>query len=146
MKNPIKYTIAALTLGLALPGVRAQTTNTSPPPPAPSSEHEEHHKGPRGENLKHLTEKLSLTQDQQTKIKPIIEDEKKSLDALRDDTTVAKDAKRAKFTEIRKTHREQIRALLTPEQLKKYDGLKEERGPGGPGGTGAPDASKPPVE
>ena len=134
MKSPIKFAIAALAIGLAIPASRAQDTATTPPPP-PAGEHEGHHKGPRGDGLKFFTEKLGLTQDQQAKIKPILEDEKKSLDALHDDTTVAKDAKRAKFVEIRKTHREQIRALLTPEQQKKLDTLKEEhgRGPGGPG-------------
>ena len=131
MNSPIKYTIAALILGLALPGVRAQDT-TTPPPPPPAGEHEGHHKGPHGDTLKFFTEKLGLTPDQQTKIKPILEDEKKALDALHTDASVAKDAKREKFMEIRKAHREQIRALLTPEQQKKLDELKEGRGPGGP--------------
>ena len=140
MKSPIKFTIAALALGLAIPASRAQDTNTPPPPP-PSAEHEGHHRGPRGDGLKFFTEKLGLTQDQQAKIKPILEDERKSLDALHDDSSLAKEAKRAKFVEIRKTHREQIRALLTPEQQKKLDELREERGRG-PGGPAEPKEPK----
>ena len=138
MKSPIKFTIAALALGLAIPAARAQDAGTPPPPPPPpAGEHGAMHKerGPRGDGLKFFTEKLGLTQDQQAKIKPILADQKKALDTLGDDASIEKGAKRAKSMEIRKAHREQIRALLTPEQQKKLDELKEEhgRGPGGPG-------------
>jgi len=142
MKSPIKLAIAVLALVVAIPVSRAQEAGTPPPPPpSPAGEHEGHHKGPRAENLKFLTEKLSLTPDQQAKVKVIIEDEKKAGAAVRGDAALDKDAKRAKMMEIRKSHREQIRAVLTPEQQKKLDELKEERGHG-PG----PDAPKEPKE
>jgi len=143
MKSPIKLAIATLALVLAIPVSRAQEAGTPPPPPPPppAGEHEGHHKGPRAENLKFLTEKLSLTQDQQAKIKVIIEDEKKAGAVVRKDAALEKDAKWAKIAEIRKSHREQIRALLTPEQQKKLDELKEEHGHG-PG----PEAPKEPKE
>jgi Spy/CpxP family protein refolding chaperone len=129
MKNPIKFAIAALALGLAIPAARAQDTGTPPPPP-PAGEHEGHHKGPRGDLLKFYTEKLSLTVDQQAKVKPIVDDQKKALEALHNDATVDKDAKWTKSQEIVKAHHDQIRPLLTPEQQTKFDALKD--GPGGP--------------
>jgi Spy/CpxP family protein refolding chaperone len=140
MKSPIKLAIATLALVVALPLSRAQETGTPPPPPPPpAGEHEAHPKGPRGENIKFLTEKLALTQDQQTKVKAILEDERKAGAAVRGDAALDKDAKRAKMMEIRKSHREQIRAVLTPEQQKKLDELKEEHGHGpGPGAPKEP--------
>jgi Spy/CpxP family protein refolding chaperone len=81
-----------------------------------------------------LAEKLNLTDDQKAKLKPIIEDEMKAMHAVREDKSLDRKAKWGKIEEIRKAHREQIRALLTPEQQKKLDELKEEHGPrpGGP--------------
>jgi len=135
MKSPIKFAIAALALGVVLPSSRAQDAGTPPPPP-PAGEHEGRRAGPRGDQLKFYTEKLNLTPDQQAKVKPILEDQKKALEALREDASVDRDAKRAKFQEIDKAHRDQIRALLTPEQQAKLDAIKE--GPGGPGGPRKP--------
>jgi Spy/CpxP family protein refolding chaperone len=120
--------IAALSLGLAAPIILAQDA----PPPPPKGEHEGHHKGPR-DPLKMLTEKLNLTADQQAKLKPIAEEQKKALDAVRDDASLEKDAKKAKAKEIWQAYQPKIRALLTPEQQVKFDEMKEDmgRGPGG---------------
>lgn len=79
-----------------------------------------------------LAEKLALTPDQQTKIKPILEEEFKAIKAIMDDKSLDREARRTKIDEIRKAHREQIKPLLNPEQLKKLEELKEDRGPGGP--------------
>jgi Spy/CpxP family protein refolding chaperone len=135
MKSPIKFTIAALSLGLAVASTQAQDAGAPPPPPGEhGGPHEGMRKGPRGDRLKMLAEKLGLTEDQKAKIKPIVEDEMQAGKAVRDDASLSKEAKQEKMEEIRKTHRAQIRALLTPEQQAKLDELKEEmgRGPGGP--------------
>ena len=125
MKNMIKLPIIALSLCVALSAARAQNT-TNPSPPIPPGEQEIQH-GPRGGRLEMLSEKLGLTADQKSKISPILDDERQSLRALHHNSALDKDAKRAKMEEIQKTHREQIRAVLTPEQQKKFDELKEER-------------------
>lgn len=138
-----KLPLIAVALALAFPSVRADD-NTCPPPPPPSGEHGPEHKGGQHPRLKFLAEKLGLTEDQKTKIKAILEDEMKAGRAIHEDKALDKKAKWAKMEENRKTHREQIRAVLTPEQQKKFDELKEEHGhqPGGPGKP-APDAPKP---
>ena len=133
MKSMIKLPLVAVAFAMAIPFTQAQDAGTPPPPP-PAGEHGKHegHKGPGGDTLKFLTEKLSLTPEQQAKIKPITDDQKKALDAVKADTALEKDAKRTKSAEIMKAHMEQIKPLLTPEQLKKFEEMKEERGPGGP--------------
>jgi Spy/CpxP family protein refolding chaperone len=122
MKSP-KLFVASLALltGLASPFLRAQ------PSDAPSTKE---HAGPRGggmgPDLKAIAEKLELTEDQKAKAKPIIEDEKKALEALRADTSLERPAKRAKAMEIHRAHADQFRALLTPEQVTKLDAMKDE--------------------
>src|SRR5260370_10657774 len=49
--------------------------------------------------LKMLTEKLNLTEDQQAKLKPILEDESKQMKAVHDDTSLAPADRRAKMKE-----------------------------------------------
>lgn len=129
----LKLPLIALAALLAIPATRADQTTPATPPPA--GEHGPEHKGHRGDRLKMLAEKLDLSDDQKAKIKPIIEDEVKSAKAVHEDASLDRKAKWAKIEEIRKAHREQIKALLTPDQVKKLEELKEERGPrpGGPG-------------
>jgi Spy/CpxP family protein refolding chaperone len=87
-----------------------------------------------------LTKHLSLTTDQQTQVKAILDDQGKQMGALRNDTTVSGDDKRAKMMSIRKSSQDKIRATLTDDQKTKYDAMlaemqerMKERG-GGPGG------------
>ena len=78
-----------------------------------------------GERLARMTERLNLTEAQQARIKPIIEDEGKQLKALRDDTSLTRDQKREKFREISTVTFANIDAVLTPEQQKKHVELRE---------------------
>ena len=79
------------------------------------------------ERLKTLTEKLSLTEEQQGKIKAIFEKNMPKLKELRADTALSKEDRRAKLMEIRKAEAQEIRAVLTPEQQGK---MKEMRAAG----------------
>lgn len=89
--------------------------------------------------LKRLTEQLNLTQDQQDKIKPILEDQQKQMQDLRNDTSVEGQDRFAKMREIRKSHMDQIRGILTSDQQTKFDEMQKrmmERGRRGPGEGG----------
>jgi Spy/CpxP family protein refolding chaperone len=98
--------------------------------------------GPRGGGagqLEMLTKRLDLTADQQAKVKTIQEDSGKQMMALRNDTTMSQDDKRAKMMDLRKSSSDKIRAILTDDQKTKYDALQaemrermKERGQGGP--------------
>lgn len=78
--------------------------------------------------LKMLTEKLSLTEAQQTKIKAILEDERTAMDVLRETAgDTDREQIRTQAEALRKTYREQIRAVLTADQQKIFDELKPAR-------------------
>ncbi len=88
-----------------------------------------------GERLKELADKLGLTDAQKEQIKPIIQDEAQAMKELWEDNSIDGAAKRAQMMEIRKAHREQIAAILTPEQQAKLKDIREQRVP-------APDGKK----
>ena len=99
------------------------------------------------DRLKRMTETLGLTQDQQDKIKAIIE---KNAPAMKE--LMAKgyqnltDEDKAKMKELMTAQKDAIDAVLTQEQKDKAKAEMEKRGAGrrgGPGGPGAkPEAPK----
>jgi Spy/CpxP family protein refolding chaperone len=79
------------------------------------------------DQLARLTKALTLTDDQQAKIKPILEDEHKKIQALFQDQSVQKADKQSKMKDIRDAANTAIKAILTPDQSTKYDQLLQER-------------------
>ncbi len=95
------------------------------------------------EQLKRITKDFNLTTDQQAKIKPILVDEQKKMDDLRNDSGADRQTMRGKMMQIRQDTNDQVRALLDDKQKEKFDKEEQERadqtqnrrgGPGGPGG------------
>jgi Spy/CpxP family protein refolding chaperone len=76
--------------------------------------------------LKMLTEKLNLTEDQQAKLKPILEDQSKQMKALHDDASLAPADKHAKMKELHESSTEKINAVLTADQQTKWKQMKQE--------------------
>ncbi|HJT71329.1 MAG TPA: hypothetical protein VJ731_14110 [Terriglobales bacterium] len=70
---------------------------------------------------------LNLTEDQKTKLRPIIMEENQQMEALRNDTSMTQDQKIAKANQIRADASPKIKAVLTPEQLEKLAQLQRER-------------------
>lgn len=75
--------------------------------------------------LQELSSELNLTDDQKTQIKGIVQDEVQQLKAVHDDASLSPDQKKAKVTEIRQSHKSQMSSILTPEQQKKLETIKE---------------------
>lgn len=91
--------------------------------------------------LDRLNKELNLTQDEQDKIKPILEDQQKQMEALRNDSSVQGQDRFAKMRDIRKDHNDQIRNVLTPDQQTKFDEMQKrmmERGGRRGGGNPPP--------
>lgn len=84
--------------------------------------------------LKMLDEHVTLTDAQKEKIKPIYEEQRKELQALRKDESLAREDRWTKSREIMKKYSAQVRAQLTPEQQAKYDKMIEEMVAHRPGG------------
>ena len=126
--SKLLLSLFALAAFAAAPVIRAEDTPATPP--AAGAEHKE--KGPRGDRLKEIVGKLDLTDDQKAKIKPIVEDAMKATKAVREDTTLDKDAKREKLMEIFKSHVDQIVPILTADQQAKLKALREKARPSKP--------------
>ena len=63
-----------------------------------------------------LNNQVTLSADQQDKAKPIIDKHVADLEALKNDTTLDKDAKKAKVVELRKQYVDDINGILTPQR------------------------------
>jgi protein CpxP len=80
------------------------------------------------ENADRLADELGLSDDQRAKLRPLFEQERAELEALRADSTLAKPDRRAKAGEIHRKYRELRHAILTPEQRVKADKLRDDFG------------------
>ncbi len=93
------------------------------------------------QRLQMMTKQLSLTSDEQAKIKPILEDEQKKMEDLRNDSTLSRQDRFQKMRDIREDSSKQIRSNLDDTQQKKFDEMQkqqqkrmqERRSSGGPG-------------
>lgn len=75
----------------------------------------------------------SLSSEQKTKIEAVIAKQREQMQALQN---ASQEERGAKMREIMQAGRTEIRAVLTPEQQKKFDEMPTGRGQGGGGGGG----------
>src|SRR6516225_247495 len=85
--------------------------------------------GQAGEGLqmKELTEKLQLNEQQQKALTPVVAQRDKALKALKADTSSSKLQKLRKLEAIQTNFKSQASKVLTPEQSKKLEALQAER-------------------
>ena len=126
----------AILLAIALP--LAMVAQTEAPPAPPQGQMGEHHDhmgrmgGPISaqQHLDHLSQMLSLTDDQKAKIKPILEDINTQSESLRKDTSLSPQDRHTKMRDLHEKSMTQIRGLLTPDQQAKLDSMKQHEGMG----------------
>ena len=106
----------------------AQQSNPPAQPPAGADQQQGQRRGPMSvdDQLKNLTDRLSLTADQQAKIKPILEDRNTQMQALMKDQSLSQEDRRSKGRTIQESTTGKIRDVLTDEQKKKYDEMQQE--------------------
>jgi TolA-binding protein len=117
---------AALILALATHAQQA-TTNTARTPAKNVSSGEDAGLPTVETQLKVLTEKLSLTSDQQDRIKPILQELHDATEKLAQDKNLSHEERLAKVRPQRYKADERIRAILNDDQKKKLD--QYEHGP-----------------
>jgi len=114
-------------LAMVLLGIKVGSS--APLPQA--GEHQGWHRGPGQmgpeQELGWLSDKLKLTPDQKSKIQPILEEEHKQLSALREDTSLSREEKRAKFKQIHTNAYDQINPILTEQQQATLKQLQQQR-------------------
>ena len=84
---------------------------------------------------------LELSDDQKTKIKPILDEENTSMRALREDRSLPAETRMAKLREIRETATTKVKPILNDQQFEKW--LKTHPRPGA--GPTPPTPGQPPV-
>jgi protein CpxP len=139
-----KHCIMALTLACLACAVTAsavaQDNGSNNPPAAQSGDQPEHghrHFDPE-KRTEMLTKQLKLTSDQQPKVLDILKSEQSQMETLRSDSSASQEDRHSKMMEIHKSSNDQIRALLTPDQQKKFDEMQSRheqwqgQGHGGP--------------
>jgi Spy/CpxP family protein refolding chaperone len=122
MKNHPRFLLVALSAALlSLPSLSAADAPAGGPPD-----------GPRGERREKMGERmageLGLSADQQAQMKQLNQQEKAELEALRENTALAKEDKRAQLDAIRKSYMEKRQAIMTPEQREKARHMREKMG------------------
>ena len=79
------------------------------------------------EKLTWMSQELNLTADQQAKLKPILEDQQRQIEAVWQDASLSDDAKMAKKKEIKASTSTQIKAVLNTEQQEKYASMSQQQ-------------------
>ena len=105
---------------------------------------------PRGPGItvEALSKSLDLTEDQKTKLKPIVDEYNKNLADLRKELQGASpEDRRAKMKALRDGLTPKLKEVLTPEQFAKWEKMAQFRGrppgaPTAPPAPAAPDAPK----
>ncbi len=90
--------------------------------------------------LQRMTENLNLSDEQREKIRPILLDQAQQIRALRKDTSLSPEDRRAKARALHQETRQKIDQILTPEQKEKQrENRQKARGRrGGPSPDQAP--------
>lgn len=117
----LKITILFCALLLALAALALQS-------PAGQDNQGRHGMGREGaeDPVKMLSEKLNLSDDQQTKIKAIFADQHQQMQAIRDDSSLSQDDKRSKMHSLRDATHAKIREILNDDQKQKFDQMVQE--------------------
>ncbi|HYZ86755.1 MAG TPA: hypothetical protein VE621_20235 [Bryobacteraceae bacterium] len=126
----IQSFVGAIALAVAL-------SATALPQNAPA-DHQEKQGGREGRHADHLAamqEQLKLTPEQVAKIKPILEEQRTKMQALRSEAQQGSDreAIRTKMQAIRTETAEKIKPILTAEQLTQWNAMQERGGKRGGG-------------
>ena len=74
-----------------------------------------------------LSKQLSLTSDQQAKVLEVLKSEQSQMEKLRSDSSLSQEDRRAKMMDIHKSSNDQVRAILNPDQQKKWDEMQSRR-------------------
>lgn len=83
-----------------------------------------HHMMSPDQRLQHMTRQLDLNDDQQQKIKPMLEQEQQQLQALHQDTSMSRQDRMSKMMQIRQSTNDEINKVLSADQQKKFQEMQ----------------------
>ena len=131
LKNCFLMVMLSCLFGVATSSAVAQDKSGNQPQGSAAGEPSEHGYGHRRfdptERTEMLTKQLKLTSDQQSKVLDILKSQQSQMEKLRSDSSLSQDDRRSKMMDIRKSSDSQIRALLDPDQQKKWDEMQSKQ-------------------
>ena len=71
-----------------------------------------------------LQRELNLTPDQFTQVKALMQSERTQMEALRSNSSPSREDMRSQGMSIHQANEAKLRALLTPDQVTKYDAMQ----------------------
>jgi periplasmic protein CpxP/Spy len=118
-------------LGLVAGAAMAQDAPPAGPPPGAQGPPSGGPGGPRGmmnpeRRAGMLQKRLSLSDDQTTQVKAIFEDGRTKMEALRSNTSLSQEDRRAQMMALHQTEDTKVEAVLTPDQKTKYEAMQAE--------------------
>ena len=120
---------SALCIGMTGASLFAQDT-TAPAAQGPEGGH--HGGGMRGpmspdQELEHMTKALNLTSDQQTQLKPVLQDRHDQQMQMHQDGSLSRDARMSKMQALDESSNSKVEAILNPDQKAKYEKMIADR-------------------
>lgn len=140
---------AALALSLALSGALAFGQQTDPQqqqtaPNAQQPYHRHFHKPNPQRETARLTQQLNLSPEQSSKLEPILADRDQKVADLWSNQQLAPQDKHQQMRAIQQSTRQQLEAVLTPDQLQQMKAMHHGHRRGPYNGTGQPQPPSPP--
>ncbi len=112
--------LMGLTAAAQVPATSSPQNSQQSPASSAGGQQQAH---PQGQE-KSIDDELQLTPDQKQKIAAVVDDERKQMTAVRDDTSLSMDQKQQKAAQIREVGAPKIKAILTQEQLQKLAAIQ----------------------
>lgn len=108
--------------------ITVATAQQQPAQPQGEGQHAQHGRGMPSvdDQVKMLSQRLNLTEDEQAKIKPILEDQHTQMQGLMKDSSLSPADRRDKAMSIHDQTHAKIRDVLTDDQKKKFDAMQTE--------------------
>lgn len=113
--------VVGLTLGCGVTFAQSGDPNSS-------ASHRTRQGHANGKWMQEIGEKLNLTADQKTAIKSIFTTSASEVKAIRQDKSLSTEQKQAKIKTLRQNVKEQIKAILTPQQQTQLAQLRKQAG------------------
>jgi protein CpxP len=148
LKQCLLVLVAAGAISIATPFAAAQDSAPANPQSQPSQDHGGWHRGQQdpAQRTKELTKHLNLTSDQQTKVLDIFQSEHTQMESLHQDSSLSQQDRHAKMMDIHTGTNSQVRALLDPNQQKKWDEMQAKREQRMQNHTGSDQPAPPPQQ